>query len=76
MKAVSLHEAAERLACSVDTVRANIKAGRIHAVNLSLGTARKKLVVPESEIERLLSPPPPKAARLTRHRSTTTARRY
>lgn len=76
MKALQLSEAADRLSVSVDTLRRQIAAGRIHAVNLSLGSKRKKLVVPESEIVRVLTPPAPQPKRGRRFTASTRPRRY
>lgn len=77
MNALSLKDAAKRLACSVDTVRADIRAGRLYAIQVGGGTKRKKLVVPDSEIERRLSPAEPKTSTSKRRRSLTPkSRRY
>tara|TARA_R110001592_G_scaffold160446_1_gene392636 strand:+ start:97 stop:327 length:231 start_codon:yes stop_codon:yes gene_type:complete len=76
MKALSLKEAADRLACSVDTVRGNVRAGRIRAVNLALGSSRQKLVIPESEIERILSPAKVTPKKSRRRIKSVTVKRY
>ena len=57
MNTFTTSEAADKLNCSVDTIRSLIKSKRLHAVNLSTGSRRAKWVIPEQSIEAFLAPP-------------------
>mgnify|MGYP003667639737 CR=1 FL=1 len=76
MKAITLAKTAERLSCSVDTVRGLIRSGRLHAVNLTPGSQRPKLVVPERSLEEFLAPPKAAAKPGRRSSQKTAFKRY
>lgn len=52
---LNLKNTAARIGCSVDHVRRLVERGEIKAVNIGLGTVRRRLVVFPNEIEAYLA---------------------
>ena len=69
-------EAADKLNCSVDTIRSLIKSKRLHAVNLSAGKRRAKWVIPQQSIEAFLAPPAAEEKASRRKKSRRAFKRY
>ncbi|WP_407699780.1 helix-turn-helix domain-containing protein [Stieleria sedimenti] len=69
-KTCNTTETAEILKCSRDQVRSLIPSGRLHGVNISLGSQRARWIVPASAIEDFLAPrvQPPPPLRRKKHR--------
>lgn len=77
MSAVPLPEAAKRIGCSPDALRRLIARGRIHAVDIGMGSKRARYVIADAEIERFLSPEPARQKASPRRRKSQAAnRRY